>query len=383
MTPSMALSRRVLPSIAFGQLVSSEAARPAAGQHEAGDASGGHGAVTGRSCGPWARDVAVRGPAQDPAPVEILEDGHDVLATRPGRVAKRRRGERRGRGEPEGGRGDLVVRGRRVGEVAVEHDDAACPFELADPLRRAAGGSGCLAERRRGGDGERPFEPGHRVEQRRVRAGDAARPSWESQAGAVTDQVPIGDESVDEARGGRDCRAPPDRREASQLPGCRLPHIGQGGGAVARGGDRRQDRGIDTRGDVGCDAGRAGFAVGGFEDPVQVETSVRDRRAVTGRHGRGQTTDTLRGLTPPRDPARRRDIDHQRPDDPVGARRSAQDQPIARRDRERRSEPDDRGGCPVGKIEGVATTPADACVDGRGPEVGARPRAVGQCCAPA
>ena len=81
----------------FGQLVSSEAARSAAGKHEAGDASGGHGAVTGRSCGPWARDVAVRGPPEDPAPIEILEDGHHVLAARPGRIAKRRRGERRGR----------------------------------------------------------------------------------------------------------------------------------------------------------------------------------------------------------------------------------------------------------------------------------------------
>ena len=166
---------------------------------------------------------------------------------------------------------------------------------------------------------ERPFEPGHRVEQRGVRAGTAARPPWESQAGPVTDQVPIGDESVDVARGGRDCRAPPDRCETSQLPGSRLPHIGQGGGGVGRGGDRRQDRGIDTRGDVGCDPGRARFAVDRFEDSVQVETSVGDRRAVTGSHGRGQATDTLRGLTPPRDPARRRDIDHQRPDDPVGA----------------------------------------------------------------
>ena len=110
-----------------------------------------------------------------------------------------------------------------------------------------------------------------------------------------------------------------DRGEATQLPGRRLPHIGQWGDAVARGGDRGQDRGVDTRGDVGCDPGGAGFASGGFEDPVQIETSVCDGRAVAIRHGRGKATDTFRRLAPPRDAAWRRDIDDEGPDDPVGA----------------------------------------------------------------
>ena len=123
---------------------------------------------------------------------------------------------------------------------------------------------------------------------------------------------------------------------------------------------------------------------GAAAPPVGSSTPWRSRRAsakavgVSGQDRLGKAPDPFRGLAPARDPARRRDVEDHGPDDPIRAGGPAQHQPVARRDRERSREPDDRRRRPVGKLERVAAAATDARVRRRGPEMDAQPRAVRQ-----
>ena len=227
-----------------------------------------------------------------------------------------RRGERRGRGEPERGRGDLVVCGRRVGEVGVEHDDPAGPLELADPrpvgqpaalAASASGGGAATAERRSRADPSRRATAGSGPAMLRVAPGRA-------HAGPVTDQAPIGDESVDrrlEAAVTAALRPIVARRRSAWRPspahrsGRRWRRPRRRPPTASR--HRRPRR------------RRVRHGPGQFRPPADSSTPCKSRRAsaigraVTGSHGRGQATDPLRRLTPPRDPARRRDIERPSP----------------------------------------------------------------------
>ena len=161
-------------------LVAAEAARRAAGEDDPDGPRHGVSAVAAacariRSIVFGTEDVAGVRPAEDPAPVEVLEQHEDVAAARAGLVAERGGGERRLRGQLERAAGEVLPRRACPGEVVLEADDAPVAFERLDAVGRATGGASGVAERRRGGDRERGLEPVHGRKDVRRQAGRPAR----------------------------------------------------------------------------------------------------------------------------------------------------------------------------------------------------------------
>ena len=179
----------------LGELVAPEPARPAAGEDHDRDARA-------RSRGARPGHVTVRRPAQDRPPVEVGQDRHDVLAAGPRRVAQGGRRQRCRAGHRQGRGGEVAVRGRRVGEVGLEDDDPAAAFQLADPGRRAGGGSGGFGQARRGRDRERALRGGPSP---RPAPDPARRRAAPSRAGGPTRRRVRG------GRRGRARRRPPPR----------------------------------------------------------------------------------------------------------------------------------------------------------------------------
>ena len=152
----------------FGELVAPEAAGPPAGQ-DRGRRGGGPSSADRRRR-PRPGHVAGVGPAQDPAPVEVLEDRHDVLAAGPRRVAeggRRQRGRRRPAQAPAPrARGTSQrrrrgpARGRRCARSVRAHGS-----RRADSRGTAA----ASANAGRGRDRQRTLEPVHRGGEGRVR----------------------------------------------------------------------------------------------------------------------------------------------------------------------------------------------------------------------
>ena len=101
-------------------------------------------------------------PAEDPAPSEVLEQGHDVLPARGGGVAQRRRGERPRVGQAQRDRLELEVGRARPGQVVVDPDDPAGRLECADARVGTAGPANRLSERWRRGDRQACFQSIHR-----------------------------------------------------------------------------------------------------------------------------------------------------------------------------------------------------------------------------
>ena len=136
----------------LGELVAAEPRRATAGEDDPA-----HGRQRGRGHVPPRAPAGARGPGTWPAgvrrriaaPVEVLEDRHDVLAARAGRVAERRRGERRVPASASACAARSRYVGHRVGQVRLEDDDPAAALELAD--RRPAGSRQRAAASRSGG----------------------------------------------------------------------------------------------------------------------------------------------------------------------------------------------------------------------------------------
>ena len=131
----------------------------------------------------------------------------------------------------------------------------------------------------------------------------------------------------------------------------------------------------DVRADVRGDRDGAGH---GLERTVEVEPGRRDRGPIARSDGRREPRHALDRLSAARDPAGRRDVEHAGPDDPFRAGRPPEDEPIARRDRDRAGQAEDRDGDPVGQVERVPTAPADARLDRRRPGCRRDPRPIGQ-----
>ncbi len=94
-----------------------------------------------------AREVArIRAP-EDPAPVQVLQDGEDVLAARAGGIAVGGRGERPGVGHDERPRGELPVAGGGPGELGGE-DARWRSFDLWAEARAALSLKGPARARR-------------------------------------------------------------------------------------------------------------------------------------------------------------------------------------------------------------------------------------------
>ena len=316
--------------------------------------------------------MAVRGPSQDPASVEVGQDRHHVLPARPGGVTQRRRGQRSAAGGIDGRRRDLAIGRGRIGEIRFEDDDPAGPLEGADGVGRAAGCSRGVRQWWWRRDRKSAFQASHGgvdrgVRRRRERTGP--RPADRR---PVTDQPAVRHEPVDEGGPGRrgggpvDRRAPPERRRSDH------PSPGQVQLRVDRGQHVVLGRSLDVLGDPE----RSG--PDGRERPVEVEPGSLDRRGVAGLDGGAEPGDPLRGLTTAGDAASRHRIEHDRPDDPFRTRRSAQHQAVARRDRDRRRETNDGATRPVRQLEGVAPAPSHGRICGRGPEVDPGPRTIGQ-----
>ena len=306
---------------AFGQLVSPEAARSAAGEHEAGDASGGHGAVTA--------DRAARGPGTWPSgvrrriPRRSRSSRMAITYLRLVPVASRSAAGVSGAvvGEPEGGRRDLVVgrssrrRGRRRGRRCGPSVRARGSPPVGQAAARAASLSGGGAA-----TASDCLEPGHRVEKDGVRAG----------------MLRVLPGSARPAPSRTSCPSATSRsmRSAAAVTAARRPIVARRRSCLAAV-SRTSASGV-TPSPAAATAARIAAStlaamsgatrVAPASPPAGSSTPCRSRRAsamaaaVANRHGRGKATDTFRGLAPPRDPARRRDIDDEGPDDPVARR---------------------------------------------------------------
>ena len=261
----------------LGQLVAAEPARPAAGEDEPGDRRLGHRArpavAIARLAGPG-RGRPGSG-AGSPRRSRSARIAMTYLRLVPGRVAERGRGQRRGaRPSRARGRVELAVGRRGVGEVGFEHDDPAAPLELADTLRRAAGGPGGIGQRRRRGDGQgalrddpsrppapdpAPTVPGRAPGERSAAPSRTSRPSVTSRSMSVAAGDRAAVRSIVASR--RRVRAATARTSSR---GASSPTARQDGGSAAS----------TTSGA----ATRAGPAVLAVEDAVQVEPRGRSRR---------------------------------------------------------------------------------------------------------
>ena len=106
--------------------------------------------------------MAVRGSAEDPATVQVLEDRDHVAAAGPGRVTKACGGQRPGVGQDEGALGQLGVGRRGPGEVVLDPNDPAGSLEATNALTRAGGRAGCFGQQRRRSDRQHGLKPIHR-----------------------------------------------------------------------------------------------------------------------------------------------------------------------------------------------------------------------------
>ena len=344
-TPSMALVRRVRPSRRSASL-----SRPKRLDRPPARTS----PVTRR--GVMARPpvaCAARGPGtwpagrspQDRAPVEVLEDGHHVLAAGPGRVAQRRGGERRVRGEGEGRRGDLVgtwwprrpgrARGRRSGRSARARGCRRAGSAAARAASASGGGAATerAASRRSIATGE--FRILRRARDRRSR---------EPHGRAVPHQERPPSEPV-----GHDGPATAPRRHARRSspdvgdPRRQFPKVGElakPSTAVRTRGDRRP-RSTSRR-----DRDHAVLTLRWCKRSVEIEARLGDGCRVAVLDGRRKPA---RPVLPSGGDARSRVAARYRGPAPRRSgphRTTAAGQAVTRCDRERDREPDDRARAP-------------------------------------
>ena len=311
---------------------------------------------------PSARDVAVRRPPQDRPSVEVLEDGHHVLAARPGRVAEGGRRQRaRARPSPgraRRGRGTSTwrrrgpARGRRSGPRAPALGRRAG----GQPATRAASARDGGAARRaapRGGPSPRPG---------RDRGSPRPRPGAGSRRRRATSRLLATSPSMTASRRpARGLIAPivTERRRVSSH------------GAA----DRRRAVASSLDGGDGTSAASA--------RDIRREQSARPRTGaveveprVGGAAVARERARPGRGLAPPRDPAWRSDVE----DDPADRVRLA-DRAGGRSDRPARA--------PIGAAsrtipaarrraaQGIASAPPDRRIDAAVPACSARACPVG------
>ena len=124
--------------------------------------------------------VAARGPGTCPSGrrriprrSRSVEDRHHVLAAGAGRVAQAAGVSGAAPASDQRGRLDRPIRGRGLGEARLEHDDPPAAIELADAVRRTAGGAGRVGEVGRRRDRRGRLEAVHR----RARAASGTGPA--------------------------------------------------------------------------------------------------------------------------------------------------------------------------------------------------------------
>ena len=292
-----------------------------------------------------ARHVPVGRPPQDRPPVEVLEDRHDVLAARAGRVAERGRRQRRAARPSTGpvppGRGTSTsrrrgpVRGRRSARPA--RGRGCRPAGSRRPARHRRGAAGRRRRARpRAGPSRRPTAgsgvatttPGRRTTSpSRTRRPSATSRSTASAAatGAASSRRMVDGPAQGPSR-------PPSGRSASGATGSTAASAASAAQVV----------------DVRARAGRPSA-------PWRSSRATRPRSAR--RRSRGRPTRSA--------VCRRREM----PRGGVGSRTTpptgsivgpaAQDEPVARPEPRRLGQPDDPGRAAVGQVERVATAPPD------------------------
>jgi len=140
-----------------------------------------------------------RCPLQDPLPIEVFQDRHDVATARPGHVAECRRRQRLAPRDVQRLGGKVAVRGHGVGQIAVEHDDTTPAFQLANGRGRAAGHICCLAQRGWSHHRERGLQAVHRgLDLSRDRGRHVIRGV---DGVGVPGQEAIGNDRIDDRRG--------------------------------------------------------------------------------------------------------------------------------------------------------------------------------------
>ena len=342
-------------------------AQPAVGRSRAGVPSSRPVVATRGARGPRTCPAAC---AQDAAAVEVLEQGHDVLAARAGRVAQGRRRQRAGSARSDGERLELAVRRAGPGEVGLDPNDPPGRLEGPDALGRAAGA------------GARPRrEPAGRRPTGRLRAG----PSRASTSGGSAPRrscrvaqrrhrtAPSRPASTSASMSpSTTTRRPFVRRRdpAAERPDQGTPELGQRharGERLARRGGRRRAGAPRRRGVVASSSARiqpptrrlpAGgrvavrrpASVGGHE-PVEPDPRGEDRRCSSPTsQAVARAASDFRGRAPARDADRRGDVDH----DPAGGRRPRATGRAARTDRRPRPRSVGRGGAwrPAGRRAG-------------------------------
>ena len=279
----------------------------------------------------------------------------------------------RGAGHRGRARREVPVGRGRIGEVRLEHDDPTAALECLDPGRRA---------------GRRPGGRGERWRCRRPRAIARGGPSPPAGPGPVRRPRRRG------VAGGRR-RGPGDRHGPAPSMTAVAPAAASSRRTLAM---RRIVRPTAVRtaasdaSDPGAPVTAASAAasadsahVGGERDcavgdgrAVQVEPRGPGRCGVPRRDRLGQSRHPLDGLAAARDRAWRIDVQHRAPDDRIGTARAAKHEPVARCDRDRLGQPQDRRGRPVGQVDGVAPAAPDRGVDRGRAQMDARPRPVGQ-----
>ena len=290
-----------------------------------------------------------------------------VASRRAAGVSGARRGERDGRrrdlGVGRAGVGEVRLRGRRSGRRARVRGRRPAGSRPRAPPRPSGGGAATASDR---------LETIHRRARAGSRSGGAvpARTGRADRAPSRTEAA-IGDEPLDEGRSSGCGRGALDRRPRAGAPWPRP----RGPRPARR--RRPRERRVRRRREVRRPS-TSGARSGAPIDPMQIEPrGAVDRGTVAGtRPPRPSAADPLGRLPPARDPAGRDRIEHDRPDDPIGARtrrRSTSRSPGAtaigaasRRIATRRS---------VGQVDRVAAAPPDARVDRRPSRDGRRTRA--------
>ena len=340
----------------LGELVAPEPARPAAGEDDRG-----HGGPVTR--GAVAMPAAAADPGTWPSGVRrrIARRSRSariaITYLRLVPVASRRAAGVSGarRASVEGRRGDVAVGRRRIGEVRLEDDDPAARARARG--RRRAG------SRRRGP--HRPAAAGGTASARSRRSIAAA--SSGSRAGAAGRRARSADRravAVEAAvRTSRSTRAAPavaaraalDRRAAAErrAPRPRARRSGPCAGSAA----------ASTSASSRASSRVRSVATSRFDDAVQVEPGGRDGGGVSRSDCRGERADPRRGLAATRDPARGTGSSTSAPTIRAVPDGPAEHEPVARRDRDRGRQAQDRRSCAIRQVEGVAAAPPDARVD--------------------